>query len=292
MKSLSLTALIRTTTLLLVICCSGLAGIPQRIVSTAPSITETLFALGLGDRVVGVTIYCNYPEAARTKQRIGTYLQPNFEAILALKPDLVIVVKNPIQLKEKLSRMGLNVLELGDETLAGIARSVEQIGQATGVQDRARKLNEQIAAGLADIQKKSQALPQKSIMFLVSRTPGRLEALMAVGQESYLNELMQVAGGRNIFGDTSTSYPKISIETVLARNPDVIVDMGEMSETQLVTEEQKKAVVNLWNRQPSLKAVRTRQVYAVASDIFVVPGPRAVEAARAFARMLHPGQGF
>lgn len=292
MKSPSLTALIRTTILLLVICFSGLAGIPQRIVSTAPSITETLFALGLGDRVVGVTIYCNYPEAARTKQRIGTYLQPNFEAILALKPDLVIVVKNPIQLKEKLSRMGLNVLELGDETLAGIARSVEKIGQATGVQDRARKLNEQIAAELAEIQKKSQALPQKSIMFLVSRTPGRLEALMAVGQESYLNELMQVAGGRNIFGDTSTSYPKISIETVLARNPDVIVDMGEMSETQLVTEEQKKAVVSLWNRQPSLKAVRNRQVYAVASDIFVVPGPRAVEAARAFARMLHPGQGF
>ncbi len=268
------------------------AQIPQRIVSTAPSVTETLFALGLGDRVVGVTTYCNYPDAAKMKTRIGTYLQPNLEVILSLKPDLVIVVKNPIQLAEKFSRAGLNVLELGDETLSGIAESISRIGAAAGVPDRARTLNQEMKSQLAEIERKTKALPRRSMMFIVSRTPGRLEALMAVGQATYLNELIHIAGGENIFGKTSSSYPKISLEEVLARNPDVIVDMGEMSETQQVTEQQKKAVVNLWKRQRSLQAVRNDRVFAVASDIFVVAGPRAVEAARAFSAMLHPELTF
>lgn len=268
------------------------AQVPQRIVSTAPSVTETLFALGLGERVVGITTYCNYPDAAKNKTRIGTYLQPNLEVILSLKPDLVIVVKNPVQLADKFSRAGLNVLELGEETLSGIAESISRIGEAAGVRDRAHRLNQEIKAQLTEIEEKTKTLPRRSMMFIVSRTPGRLEALMAVGQATYLNELIHIAGGENIFGKTNSSYPKISLEEVLSRNPDVIVDMGEMSETQQVTEAQKRAVVSLWKRQRSLQAVRNDRVFAVASDIFVVAGPRAVDAARAFAAMLHPELTF
>lgn len=285
-------AFIRVIAALVVISCAGWAAVPQRIISTAPSITETLFALGLGDRVVGVTTYCNYPEAAKSRAKIGTYIQPSFETILSLKPDLVIVVKNPVRLAEKLSRMGLRVLELDAETLPGIAKSIERIGEAAGVPDRARKLNQSMKQELAAIERRTKSLPRRSMMFLVSRTPGRLEALMAVGQASYLNELIRIAGGENIFGNTASSYPKVSLEEVLARNPDVIIDMGEMADTVAVTEQQKRNVVDLWKRQSSLKAVRNSHVYAVASDIFVVPGPRAVEAAREFAKMLHPELKF
>lgn len=268
------------------------AATPRRIVSTAPSITEMLFALGLGDRVVGVTTYCNYPAEARSKPKIGTYLQPNLETILSLKPDLVIVVKNPVRLTERISAIGLPVLEIGEETLSGIAESIRLIGNRTGAPDRARKLNESMQTELAGIEQRTKPLTRQKIMFIVSRTPGKLESLMAVGQATYLNELIRIAGGENIFGGTQTSYPKISLEEVLARNPDVIADMGDMAETASVTAQHKKEVIDLWKRQPSLKAARSGRIFAVASDIFVVPGPRAVDAAREFVKMLHPELKF
>jgi iron complex transport system substrate-binding protein len=129
-------------------------------------------------------------------------------------------------------------------------------------------------------------------LFLVGRTPGRIEDLIAAGRASHLNELIELAGGDNVFRDSIAAYGKIPLEELLARNPEVIVDMGEMSETVGVTEAQKRAVVALWNRYPTLAAVREHRVYAVASDIFVVPGPRVVDAARALARMFHPEAGF
>lgn len=261
---------------------------PARIVSTAPSVTEMLYALGLGDRVVGVTTYCHYPEEAKSKPKIGTYYQPNFETILSLKPDLVVVVKNPVRLAERMREMNLRVVELADESIPGIAESIRRVGAAASISERAAKLNADMQAQFAAIQAKTKDLPRRKVMFIVSRTPGKIEQLMAVGQSSFLNELIVMAGGENVFGQTGFSYPKISLEEVLARNPEVIIDMGEMAETTGVTEEQKRAVVALWRKYPSL----TGRVYAVASDVFVIAGPRSPEAAREFAKMLHPELKF
>jgi ABC-type Fe3+-hydroxamate transport system substrate-binding protein len=129
-------------------------------------------------------------------------------------------------------------------------------------------------------------------MFVVGRAPGRLEDIIVVGQASYLNELMRTAGGQNVFADAIAPYPKVGAEDILARNPEVIVDMGDMANTVGVTTEHKRSVVELWNRYSAVAAVRNHQVFAVAADIFVVPGPRLVDAARAFARMLHPEAGL
>ncbi|MCP5119128.1 MAG: ABC transporter substrate-binding protein, partial [bacterium] len=124
------------------------------------------------------------------------------------------------------------------------------------------------------------------------RTPQALEALMAVGRASYLNVLMEIAGGENVLRDAASAYPRISLETVLSEDPEVIVDMGEMANTVGVSDQDKRRVVELWQRYPAIAAVRDKRVYAVASDIFVVPGPRMVDAAIAFARMMHPEAGF
>lgn len=264
----------------------------RRIVSTAPSITETLFALGLGGRVAGVTTFCNYPEEARRLPKIGTYIQPNLEVIVSLRPDLVVVENNPIRLREKLEALGLRVLELRFTSVADIHRSIERLGQVARVPERAEALNRSIRSQLEEIRRRTAPLPKRSMLFLVGRSPNALEGLIAVGRASYLNELIAVAGGANIFRDAPTAYPKVSLEEVLARDPEVIVDMGEMARTTGVTEADKQRVVRLWERYPSLTAVRTRRVFAVASDIFVVPGPRMVEAARQFARMLHPEAGL
>jgi iron complex transport system substrate-binding protein len=262
---------------------------PHRIVSTAPSITEMLYALGLGDRVVGVTIYCHYPPEVTKKPKIGTYIDPNLEAIAALKPDLVIIQKNPVQLQAKLERLSLRVLEVKHDNIAEVFESIAAIGKAAGAESQATELNAKLRQDLDQIHNRVAKLPQTTMMFVVGRAPARIEDIIVTGRGSYLNDVIQVAGGRNIFTDSVAAYPKVGIEEILARNPEVIVDMGEMTETAGVTDEQKRAVVALWDRYPSLHAVKNHRIYSVASDIFVVPGPRMVDAAREFARMLHPG---
>lgn len=261
---------------------------PQRIVSTTPSITEILFALGLGDRVVGVTNYCRYPVEARKLPKIGTYIQPDLERITALRPDLVVIQKNPIQLQTKLQRLGLKVLELEYDTVEQTYAAIAQMAVAAGVQERGVALNARLRRELQEIRDKTRTAKVQSMVFVIGRNPGAVEGLIAVGRASYLADLFQIAGGRNAFEDTVASYPKITIEELLARNPDVIVDMGDMAQTEDVTDAQRKAVIQLWSRYRALKAVRENRVFAVASDAYVVPGPRMVDAARAFARMLHP----
>lgn len=260
----------------------------QRIVSTAPSVTEMLYALGLGDRVVGVTTFCHYPPEAAQKPKIGDYLRPNIESIVALKPDLVVVEITGIRRVERLPALKLNVLEVDDGTLAGIYDSIRKIGAAAGIAERAAALCGKMQAALDDIRRRTARWPRRRMMFVAGRAPGRLEDLIVVGRGSHLNELIEIAGAVNAIGDVAAAYAKVSFEQVLARNPEVIVDMGEMAQTAGVTEAQKRAVVALWERQGTLAAVKQRRVFAVASDIFVVPGPRVVEAARELARMAHP----
>ena len=267
---------------------SACAAQPRRIVSTAPSITEMLYALGLGDRVVGVTTFCHYPPEAARKPKIGNYLNPDVEAILALRPDLVIAEKSMIRQALSLPKLNLNLLEVDDATIPGIYASIRAIGLAAGAKAPAEALCDRIRGSLESIRERCVRLPRTRVMFVVGRTPGRVEDLIATGGSTYLDELIQIAGGENVFHDAPAAYSKVSLEEVLARDPDVIIDMGEMAQTVGITDQQRRAVVALWKRYPSLKAVRQNRVFAVASDIFVVPGPRVTEAAREIAALLHP----
>jgi len=260
----------------------------QRIVSTTPSVTEMLFALGLGDRVVGVTTDCRFPEEAQRLPKIGTFIQPNLEVILGLRPDLVIIQENPTQMRERMESLGLSVLELEHKSVEDIYVSLRRIAAAAGEADREEAVSARIRNELQAIQQRTSALPKRRALFIIGRTPGALEGLMAVGAASYLSELLEIAGGENIFADALAAYPKVSLEEILARDPEVIVDMGEMANTVGVTEADKRRVTELWSRYPAIAAVREKRVFAVASDIFVVPGPRMVEATREFVRMLHP----
>lgn len=263
----------------------ALAAEPRRIVSTAPSITEMLFALGLGDRVAGVTTYCHYPPEARAKPKIGTYTEPSLEKIASMRPDLVVIQKNPIQLEAKLRGLNLNVLEVSHGTIDEVYESIRHIGKAAGADRAAARVVARLRSEL-DLLRMQSAGRRTRMMFIVGRAPGRIEDIIAVGRASYLNGLIEVAGGDNIFKDAVAPYPKVGMEEILSRNPQVIVDMGDMSQTEGVTEAHKRAVVELWRAFPSIDAVKRGRVFAVASDIFTVPGPRMAEAARAFAEML------
>lgn len=269
-------------------CSNAFAQPPQRIVSTAPSITELLYALGLGDRIVGVDRFSRYPPEALRKAKIGDYVNPNLETIASLRPDLVIIPTNPVKLAERLAVLRLKVLELDQESIAKLYESFRIVGQATGATAQAAKLESTVRAQLETVRTRAAQLKKTRMMFVVGRTPNRLDGLIVVGQASYLNDVIALAGGENVFRDAVASYPGVSLEEVLARNPDVIVDMGDMADTVGVTDEHRREVASLWERLGSVAAVKQHRVYAVASDIYVQPGPRVVDAAKAFLEMLHP----
>ncbi len=279
--------------LLCVLCISAVslcAATPRRIVSTSPGITEILYALGLGDRVAGVTTYCHYPPEAAKKPKVGDFLRPNLEVILGLRPDLVISEATGVRASVRLK---IPTLEIRNGSVAEIYEAIGSIGKAAGVPDRASALIARIRSDLESIRARTAKLPRRRTIFIAGRTPGRIEDVIVAGRTSHLDELIAIAGGENVFRDTVSTYSKISLESLIARNPEVVIDMGEMAETAGVTEAQKRAVVGLWAaRMPQLAAVREKRVYAVASDSFVVPGPRIVDAAREFARMLHPEAGL
>lgn len=259
---------------------------PRRIVSTSPSITETLFALGLGERVVGVSQYCRYPLQAARLPRVGSFLKPNLETIARLRPDLVILQKLPGGMAERLRALNLSVIEVDDGDLRRNLESIRAIGRATNVAERAEALIARILRELKAIEGQYRGTGRR-VLFIVGRTPGRLEGIVAAGRGSYLSELIAVAGGRNVLSDSPVPYTRVSLESVIRMNPEVIIDMGEMADPAAVTEERKQQIVALWRSQPQLQAVRDARVFAVASDIYVVPGPRMVDAARELARLIH-----
>ena len=262
---------------------AGTACAQTRIVSTSPAITETLFALGLGSRVAAISDYCHYPVEAMRLPRIGSYLAPNIEAIVRLKPDLVFIERLPNRAVEQLQGSAFRVQPIVTGDLEANLRMMETIAAAAGAAQKGKDLTASIRAELRRIEAQAAKLERRAVLFIVGRTPGRLEGMVAVGKGSYLNELITIAGGRNPLADSPLGYPKVTLEGVIRLKPGVIIDMGEMAETQGVTDAQKQAVTRLWKSRPDLPS----RVHAVASDIFVVPGPRMVDAARELVRLIH-----
>lgn len=257
---------------------------PKRLVSTVPGLTEILFALGLGDRVAGVSEYCRYPAEARSKPKTGSFLQPNLEAIAALRPDVVLIIRNPVRLGARLEAMGLRVREFDLETMPGILEAITEIGGLTGRGRQAGALRAGLEGRMEAVRRAVKI--RRRVVFLVGRTPQRLEGMVAVGPKSYLEELMKLAGGDNVFADAPSMYPKISIEQLLARDPDVIFEMGDSVHDGMEQKRYREDVLGVWGRMTGLRAVREKRVFPLNEDIFVVPGPRFVEAAERFLVMI------
>jgi iron complex transport system substrate-binding protein len=272
--------------MVLLLLCLLEATAQSRIVSTAPSFTEALYALGAGPRVVAVSTYCHYPPRVDKLPRIGSYLSPNVEAIVRLQPDLVLVHAEQPALAAQLAKFGVRTLALKNTSLEDILASIVEIGAATGLRKQGIDLAQSLRLKLKTIEERAAGKPRRTLLFVVGRTPGRLDGMVAVGRGSFLNEVIRIAGGRNVLLDSPVAYPRISLEAVMRLDPDVIVDMGDMAVTTGVTEARIRSVVQLWETQPVIRAVKEKNVFAVAADIYVVPGPRVIEAAEAFSRML------
>jgi iron complex transport system substrate-binding protein len=263
-------------------------GTPKRIVSTAPSITEALFALGLGDQVVGVSRFCNFPPSVLKLPKVGTYLAPDAEAIARLVPDLVVLQRISTELTDRLHALRINFIEVPHGTLADVYTGITLIAKATGVPDRGSALNDRIERELMALQIKAKGLPSPRVLAIVNRRPGMLADLTAVGPDNYLQQLLGIAGGTNVLAKPGLPmYPRISLETVLRDDPDVILDLSGQQESEAERQAASVQVQALWSQQSQLTAVRNGRVIVGVSNALLVPGPRAPEAARLLFVYMH-----
>jgi len=234
----------------------------QRIVSLVPSVTETLFALGAGDRVVGISTWCDHPPEALARPRVGDLYNFSVEGILALRPDLVAVKG------ERLHRGlagRLPVLEVRDDTLAEILASFLQVGEAVGRPDAGRALRERVEADLESVRRRSAGLPRRRVLFVVDAREG-----FVVGGDNFIDELLSLVGGDNVARDAGGRWVRLSPEVLVARDPEVVLDTsgtGAGSEPTLI------------DRLGSITAVRAGAVRRVAETVLVRPGPRVGQAA-------------
>jgi cobalamin transport system substrate-binding protein len=250
---------------------------PRRIVSLAPGVTETLFALGEGDAVVGVSQYCDYPPAATRLPRVGTFLTPNVEAIAALRPDLIVGPGLSSSRREvrALEAMGYPAMTVDDQSLDGIERSIALIGARTGRQAAADRLLGAIQAHIEAVRARLAGIKPRTVVMLVGHQP-----MVAVGRGTFLGDLLHLAGGNNIAGLSEQDWPRLSLEYIIAMRPEVILDgaMGSDANTP----------ASFWARYPTIPAVREHRVFGYPQDPVLHPGPRVWQSLEILARLIHP----
>jgi iron complex transport system substrate-binding protein len=253
------------------------AAAQMRIVSLAPSVTETLFALGAGPEVVGVSQYCDYPPQVRDLPRVGSFLTPNLEAIIALRPTLVVGLELSSDVREirALNSMGYPVLLVSDDSLQQIETSIEKVGARIDRQADAHRLVAQIQSQIAAVRNRlSDVKPLRALM-LVGHQP-----IVAVGPGTYLDELMRIARADNIADAVDQQWPHLSTEFIIAMRPEVVLD-GAMGTDQ-------SSSTSFWEKYPTIPAVRDHRVYGYAEDPMLHAGPRVGQSLEIIARKIHP----
>jgi len=254
-------------------------GNPSRIVSLAPNITEILFALGAGDRVVGVTAFSDYPAEAASIPSVGTYITPNLEAIVALEPDLIIATadgdkKEALEILEKL---GIPVYVINPTGVSEVIDTVTEIGDLVGENDAAESIAGKMADALDDVEMRVEDLEPVSVLMALD-----VEPVITVGTETFAHELIERAGGVNAAGSRNLRYPRFSLEAVIASGPEVIVipTMSFESDTE--------RAVSFFTAFSTIPAVMTGRIHVIEADLVTRPGPRIVLGLREMARLLHP----
>ena len=256
---------------------------PQRIVSLSPNLTQVIYALGSMNQVVGVTIYDEYPVEVMELPKVGGWINPNYEAILALRPDLVVLMKDQdISFGHKLRKLGLKTfIAKSNDSINDIIEAISDLGEILGESEKATKLTAGIKSDLSEIEQKTKNTTKKRVLLVVGRNPGTLEDIYVIGRNNYIDELITLAGGENVVKNERNAL-KITKEAIFNFNPDVII---EINHQKLDREDQ---ILDIWNSLNTVDAIKNNQVYVLSSKVLLHPSQRIVEGAQTLADILHP----
>ncbi len=254
---------------------------PKRIVSLSPNIDEIVYGLGAWKSVVGVTIYSDFPPEVKDLPTVGGWINPNLEAIVTLKPDLVIMIKDQDKIfGDKIRRLGLKTLSVNSTTIKDISDSILKIGKALRKDEEAKEVTEKFKSRLDEIRKKTAGVHPKRVLFVVGRNPGTLEDIYVIAKKSYINEIISIAGGENVVKNNVFSV-KVSKEAVFSLNPDIIVEVNHEGIN-------KDEAIKVWDELKGVSAVKNKGVYILTDTTILHPSQRAAEAAKTLAEILHP----
>ena len=252
---------------------------PRRIVSLAPNITEILFSLGLDEEIVGVSIHCNFPEKAKSKPRVGSYISLDFEKITSLNPDLIIATGagNTRDMVDRLGKLGFPSYVIYPKNFDDILKSILHIGQVVNREKEARTTTEEMRKRSQRVIELTKGLPRPRVFIEIGDTP-----IVTVGKGSFADDLIRLAGGENIAGKEKEVYPRFGMEEILKRSPEVIVisSMNPKGDYQKILRE--------WNQWKTIPAVKNGRIHLIDSDLLDRPSLRIVDGLEELARVLHP----
>ncbi len=260
----------------------------QRVICLAPSLTEFLYEFNLGDKIVGVTRFCEFPEQARSKPSIGGLLDPNFEMIYRLNPDLILYNEGATSHKKRFEQMHFNTLETKSTSINGILDCISTLGEIFDKVQKAKILSSKIRAQIMTIKLKTKNLPKPTVMVTYWRElgMGKIAEAYIAGNDTFFNDLINICGGKNVYQEEKRIVsPIISAEGILQMNPDVIIEIkGTLHQSGYTV----KNALSDWNNLNGLKAYKNNNIFILHSQYIGIPGPRIGLTIRDIARCLHP----
>jgi iron complex transport system substrate-binding protein len=255
--------------------------VPQHIISVVPSATEMLFALGIGDRVVAVGDYDHFPPEVETRPRIGGLLNPNIEKIIEMRPDLVVTYGSQDTLRDRLSAVGIRLYPFSHGSIDHTLDYFVELGRTVGEEARAKEIVNRIHNTFDDL-RKSAPTHRPTVLLVHNRGAGLLGSFYSVGAKAFQHELIEIAGGRNLFADQDQEVLQPTLEEVIRRGPDIVIETIPPPANPVEIEQRRKD----WETLKKLPAVVNHRVYVVAEDYMLVPGVRLDLAAKKFAELI------
>ena len=257
---------------------------PRRIISFIPAVTEMLFALGVGDRVIAVGSFDHYPAEIEKLPRVGALLDPDLERIFSLRPDLVTVYGSQTDLRAQLERAQVPIFVYSHAGLSDVPKTIVELGERVGRADRARELTADIERTLADVRRRVSRLERPRTLIVFGRESLALRGIYASGGYGFVHDMVTAAGGDNVFADLKQQAVQATAELIIARGPEVILELR----AEPLSPERHGRELATWSQLSSVPAVRNRRVHIIADPRVVIPGPRVGEGAGVLADAIHP----
>ncbi|MBN1342156.1 MAG: cobalamin-binding protein [Phycisphaerae bacterium] len=257
----------------------------KRVVSLAPHITEIVFALGRGSRLVGVTSFCVYPPEARKLPKCGGVIDLDLEKILMLQPDLVLIHGQSENAVRFCRENRIPMLQTSPNDVATLYDAIVEIGRALGCQDRAQELVASMKADIQRVRQATQASPPVKVFLSMSPETGPVRSLYTTNGQGFVSKMLDAAGGENIFARTDVRYPKIDAGELVRRQPDAII---ELQPGKTLSPDERAMRTREWQAIGNVPALTGGRVYFVTDDFAMIPGPRIPLLAKRFAELLHP----